>query len=1632
MSNSYRIRTQVGADNQVVVNLEQDYDFLEILSLKITKSEVYSRLCSDYGVVVGRVVANGGYGVPNAKISVFVPLSQQDEEDPVISTLYPYKSVTDKNEDGYRYNLLPYVSSYTNHVPTGTFPTENDVLTDSSVIEVYDKYYRFVVKTNESGDFMIMGVPLGQQVVFMDLDLSDMGPFSFSPQDLIRVGRATEAQVNGSQFKASTDLTTLPQIISISKVIDVQPFWGSPDLCLTRIQRVDFDLREEADINIQPTAVFMGSLVSTSENRKIKRNCKPTTEGGDLCGLVVGPGSISTVRQTIQVDSNGRPILESFELDNNGKVIDDNGTWLVDLPMNMDYVTTNEFGEQIISADPRVGIPTSSRYRFKVKWQQSNNLDDGPKRAYFLVPNVREHGWTSGTDDPNYYTSGSSQYTAVQKSYAFSLDWDDYYDYNAAVNCEDTFYLFKYNKVYTVSQLMDGYQNGQVRGRFIGIKEITSTQCESENYKFPVTDAVRNFDLFFTIINILLPLLSIILYPLIIVIHIISFVWPLLRILLFPTLATIVFILRSLCLAVNKIPGVNLTCPQPLKLKDIPKQLLQGITLPNLSYPDCEVCNCNSFNVDDTESIEYQDFIANAGDSALTNIMMPSGYDAPTYLLDYQKEAINQVFGGYDGTENDGAGFKCSYGIVEKSDGTDVSFWSYGVNLPERLNLFNTKSKYYDYDVAVTYRGGGPAPNRIKVTVRPDLPSNAGKFHYDNIMVLMVEPGTLQTLSAGTIMSFVDPKYSKDPNPNKTYTDLEDSGITGTSINTSSINVTWADPTTQFGGNNITTYAVSQTAGVKQVKFPTDIEYFQVITGYTYGDIQYLADGAWNNSLKTGFLATPTYVYSNEGSGTWNNPTAVPGSPYYSLANVQDYLNQEIVILVRGVDPNSERMNITYDISRILGKQSWGQHVVTGNYKLNIPIRNSEFTVNSNHNLVLPRHQNVTSNGTGSEGKYLFYPSYSIQVGNDFQIYNTDNLKYYSAMDSSVTTNNFPNNSIVGDKSAFDLTVNGEVILINRYMGVYNINNKFVSGNPDTPFGVVRGRPYYPGEYVEGASFMFIDNFDKPRYYSYGYSYLIEANSLNFGTLVNDLSRIVIRTDRLPTSSTEERYNNNSFVLHQSRSFNISVFSDNGIAIQTSLTTAGQDDTNAAADFSGNTLQNAVVNAFACSTMTNFECYSGTGFNFGVYPQPNDCYTNAADREVLDNGCFKLVNPPFRSLVGRNNDFKLVGDWLSRFRITFASCRGVFGHTFTNSWVNGNLFAFTIQNDRFFDSNNNPFSRYCKDLVVLHEATNTYYYRSAPYNDTTNLFIGKTQHQTAWNYSPSSPVEYQSQTVGNRADYLFPTTIMDLGPRESWIKEVVLNLDYEGYVMDQLPVTSFSDTSDLLSLFLISRLINKNFWSRGNIQSFFSREGDRVDGDFAQMLQINSMFGVNGFDFDNYSVTGTTSNPIYLDENVMGVFYTGNTVLRDLISPRRVVRLQDSSRIVSDSVPTYSQKVPYYYWKIYNDNTDTGVSNNLIFGLENNNWEPATTQNIPLSGTNYQELDRMQTPYFQPNPDNPLTNLGYIFKLNNQGGYDPIIYNMNNDKILQGSPFYFYFGLKRGKSAMDRFITKYIKPVEEL
>ena len=102
MPSTQRIRTEVGVDKYINLQLNQDFESLEILSLKILSNDVYNRYCSDYGVVVGRVIVNNGFGVPNARVSVFIPVEEGDLDNPVIAELYPYQNLSSRNEEGYR------------------------------------------------------------------------------------------------------------------------------------------------------------------------------------------------------------------------------------------------------------------------------------------------------------------------------------------------------------------------------------------------------------------------------------------------------------------------------------------------------------------------------------------------------------------------------------------------------------------------------------------------------------------------------------------------------------------------------------------------------------------------------------------------------------------------------------------------------------------------------------------------------------------------------------------------------------------------------------------------------------------------------------------------------------------------------------------------------------------------------------------------------------------------------------------------------------------------------------------------------------------------------------------------------------------------------------------------------------------------------------------------------------------------------------------------------------------------------------------------------------------------------------------------------------------------------------------
>ena len=616
MSKSYRIRTSPGVDKSINVNIEQDFEYLEILSLKLLQSDIYTRQCSDYGVVIGRVSVNNGFGIPNAKVSIFIPLESEDEDNPIISELYPYKTLNDVNEDGYRYNLLPYTKSHGGHKPTGTFFDRKDVLVDTNLIEVFDKYYKYTATTNESGDFMLFGVPVGSHQIVMDVDLSDIGEFSLSPQDLVRMGVATEQQVAGTEFKTSENLRVLPQIVNINKTIQVEPLWGQEELCDIGINRSDFDLSSEANIDVRPTSVFMGSIISSPDDEPVRRNCKPKGKQGYQCNLITNSGDILAIRQTIFQDSDGRPILETVDLGSSGGlVIDENGTWLIDVPMNMDYVTTNEFGEKVISNDPKIGIPTTGKYRFKVKWGQTSTLNEAVKRGYFLVPNIKEYGWNNnGTN--------VVKDTDAANTYAFSLDWSEYGDVTTptglamiqeAIDCEDRFYPMVYNKVYTVSQFIDEQRSGSGIQRYVGVKNILDSECESTNNKFPTNDGNLRFDILYILFAFLSIILTPIFFALIILLHLLYFTIWILRVALIPLLiiwcgikivnyilliagtapyAFLLIIGFAAMIVLYTLIGIALG----LLLDQLWKMELKGIALPLLTYPDCKMCDCSASN----------------------------------------------------------------------------------------------------------------------------------------------------------------------------------------------------------------------------------------------------------------------------------------------------------------------------------------------------------------------------------------------------------------------------------------------------------------------------------------------------------------------------------------------------------------------------------------------------------------------------------------------------------------------------------------------------------------------------------------------------------------------------------------------------------------------------------------------------------------------------------------------------------------------------------------------------------------------------------------------------------------------------------------------------------------------------
>jgi hypothetical protein len=1764
MPKTVRIRTKVGIDQSVDLSLEQDFEFLEILSLKLSQEEIYERQCADYGVLVGRVSVNDGFGVPNAKVSIFLPIDAEDEDNPVISAIYPYKTISDINEDGYRYNLLPYKPSYPGHAATGSFPDLEDVLTNPTAIELYDKYYKFTVTTNDSGDFMIFGVPTGTYDIVMNVDLSDIGPFSQSPQDLIRLNIANESQVNGTTFQTSENLTTLPQLVFLTKTTTILPLWGDPELCQISITRTDFDLTGEANIEIKPTAIFMGSIFSDSDELAQKRNCKPKLKGGYQCSLFAGPGQILSIRQTIRQDEFGRPLLEEHQFENDGKIIDENGTWLLDVPMNLDYVITNEFGEQVFSTDEKKGIPTRARYRFKVKWNQSPSLGEPVKRASFLVPNIKEHGWSSIDEDPLVnLTSSSPSYIAAQRSYAFSLNWDDYGTQaeviQDAIDCKDMFYEMTYNKVYTVSQLITGYRKGNANNRYLAIKNITDDTCESTTNKFPTNETQFRFDLLFILFTIVATFISIILKFVTVVFHIICF---------------LVTKIRDLRIGIT-IPVIDRYVGfQPFRnwaILTTIEQQFSNLNIPLFTYPDCELCSCQSTTntgsavTFPTGSLTSVPPFSN--NSVLANFINAGSYD---YVTDDEANdlttTIQNTLAGYQTTNPViGWSFRTSNQEIfsyDLSEGAQtnialLTYYSNSIPLHERLTNFNFKGKFFgnnNYKLTTPASGNSPlntnsnsfqaahtiggGHTQIKVTFNSDINStNTGLetqlggsislgitnqnlgFHYDNVMIIATE----ERYDDGTILTFNNPYNLDDPNLSGLTKNIYGTySITGTPINTATteVNVSHTNPYT--GERLITKYNILQTNGEADnyLRYPTNQEYFQVIKSLTYSEYLTILnnnyfepeynDSYWgsfnqrmfNNFENIGRLYFSRLVFQCSNPGlNWTGPDFAAYAPYADGVNPWTSFNEKsetyFNIIVRGVDPHSSRVKVKYGLGKLFNRKSHWAVTFEGDYKLNIPLQPNDtldfgsVSINPTtqslardnaHKCV--KHDGLATNSnvdSYSRGR-LFFKSFHFRPSNtDWTSFKTRTVyKYSSISQTDIGDSLQPYQRLrfsdppIRIPSCFITNVNAYTFVGNTTNGGglrVGLSNYFARENqldsyPTTTQNFLDGKSFDNGKYavgesVEGGSVMLKGggnllcetcNFAtrlQGYYYSKVYPDPIDDNDCL--DMINS-ERIVMRSDRVPSSDAYQSYTNPSgevivsHTLMANALFYITQVSDEGVTTgsQTSLSTPGFNVTGTdtpvpnSEDPESFGQVDKLLASFSCQSLVPIGCYQTIYPDSITIAPAAQCqyYSGTNERFFIEGSCYSLVHPAY---LGSNlkKDLQLITEWLSRININFGACREVFSHIFMNNWVNGGLYMFPFKSQRFFtgpngNPPNQPYNKYCRDTVYLEPETFNFYYRSTPWDG--NDFIGREGYSSL------------GERKGNARDYMFPTTIMDLGPRDEIQKYLSQSGNWDGYIVNKLLPTTFSDTSDILNLFILSRFASAKFGALfstkgANILNFFSRKALFVDSDYAQMVATNSQLGIAAFEPANYPeppVGSGFNSPLYFPAGVddvknitFGIFFTGDSQLRDYISPNRTIYDSGGQIGVNEAcslsyIPVTTQVVPFYLWKI-NDNS----SNSNIFGNQQNNWFSQSD----AFAFKYQAIDRLyaESKNFQPENINIINyHKGWIANYNPQsinpatGEYDYKPEPGLPGNYLMGAPYYFYFGVVKGASAFDRFTTKWI------
>ena len=225
---------------------------------------------------------------------------------------------------------------------------------------------------------------------------------------------------------------------------------------------------------------------------------------------------------------------------------------------------------------------------------------------------------------------------------------------------------------------------------------------------------------------------------------------------------------------------------------------------------------------------------------------------------------------------------------------------------------------------------------RSKISVPFDIQSNAGINHYDNTLTVLMN----EKLESGTLYTFVDPFTTEDVNylyTAQTQSGLVVTGISGVTKQAGSglLTIQYANPTNQTT-NLSQTYFISTGSTETNYKFPSDREYYQVITAITVSEAALLWNSTNQNSLPGALLASTTMLWNIRDAFGWQHSKR---STLTTSDVFADFGNQYITIIQRGVDPYSPLFINRYGIGKLLGFDNEDDLVITAKTKLNIPIK---------------------------------------------------------------------------------------------------------------------------------------------------------------------------------------------------------------------------------------------------------------------------------------------------------------------------------------------------------------------------------------------------------------------------------------------------------------------------------------------------------------------------------------------------------------------------------------------------------------------------------------------------------------------------------------------------------------------